>query len=51
MQPVAFADFVNRDDARMIESRNRVRLLPETPDAFRIGGKFQRQNLDRYLAF
>ena len=40
------AGIVNGKDIRMIERRNRARLLLESPQPFGIGGKGRRQNFD-----
>ena len=42
------ADFVDRNDVRMIESGGSARFLLETFEARRVAGEFFRQNFDRH---
>src|SRR5262245_34716558 len=47
---MSLADFVNRDDVRMVEGRGRSRLLFEATHAPDVGRELGGQQLDRHLA-
>src|SRR5262245_56597885 len=46
----SFADFVDRNDVRMVERRGRARFLLEAPHPPGVGGELGWQQLDRHLA-
>src|SRR5262249_43220717 len=48
--PVRFADFVNGDDVRMVESRNCFGLLNEAAHTGLVAGKVVEQQFERDLA-
>ena len=47
---VGFADFINREDVRMIQARGGARLLQKAAAAFIVRHIFGRQDLERDLA-
>ena len=49
IHPIALANFMDRRDVGMIESRGSFRLLSKPPHSILVASKMARQNLQRHL--